>query len=64
VSGALLVRRLAALTGYFALLAAIHRCKSAIFFGHVNLPAPKCYKTLGLQRMCHKTPVTLSNEST
>ena len=40
VRGALLVRGLAALACDFPLLGPIHRCKSAIFLGHVFLLPP------------------------
>src|SRR5687767_2255801 len=39
VRGALLVRRLAALACILPLLRAVHRCESAIFFGH-RIPLP------------------------
>ena len=41
---------------YLALLAAVHRRKSAILFRHVPSSLPPGFRrvgTLGLQRMCH-----------
>src|SRR5882762_9649446 len=54
VSGALLMRRLAALARDLSLLVTVHRCKAAIFFCHATLlRTPVLTRTLGLQPMCH-----------
>jgi hypothetical protein len=67
VSGALQVRRFAALAGNLMLLSPIHRCKSAILFGHfhtlVNVTSPPAGvddRLLGdrtaVQPMCRDEP--------
>ncbi len=77
VGRALLMGGLAALAGNLALLRAVHRSESAIFFSHSVLPTITIrfarvlceppFQTVGLQPRCHGSSgilVTLSNKGT
>src|SRR5215207_3725251 len=53
MSGALLVRRLAALARDLSLLGAVHRGKSAILFCHTDLPDPlHAHRQMPARRRC------------